>query len=58
MSYVEWLRVRNCLRVVAMCLGVLILGMLVVRVWFRNEIDADAEFVKHVQLSAGATTTR
>ncbi len=57
MSYVEWLRVRNCLRIIAIVLGVLILGMLIMRVVFHNEIDADTELIKHVQLSAGSTTT-
>ncbi len=53
MTYVEWLRVRNCLRVLAICLGVLIVLVLVVRISFNREITSDEAFISHVQMQPG-----
>lgn len=55
MTYVEWLRVRNCLRVLAIILGVAILLILVVRISFNREISSDEAFISHVKMQPGTT---
>ena len=55
MTYVEWLRVRNCLRVLACVLGVSILLVLVVRISFNREINSDEAFISHVKMQPGTT---
>jgi hypothetical protein len=47
MIYVEWLRIRNCLRVLAIVLGVLLVIALVVRISLRNEFGSDEALVRH-----------
>jgi hypothetical protein len=55
MSYVEWLRVRNCLRVLAICLGVFILVVLVLRVSYNKYITEDDVFISHAKMQPGTT---
>lgn len=57
MNYVEWLRVRNCLRVVAIVLGVLILGGIVTRIAVNKYLQYDT-WISHFQHDRGATTSR
>ncbi len=58
MSYVEWLRVRNALRVVAIVLGAFILIVLVLRISFNRYLSADDVFIKHVTMEPGTTISR
>lgn len=58
MTYVEWLRVRNVLRVVAIVLGVLILVALVLRISFNSALQSDEAFIKHVQMQPGTTISK
>ena len=55
MNYVEWLRVRNTLRVLAIVLGAFILIVLVLRISFNQYITEDNAFIKHIKLEPGAT---
>ncbi len=68
MVYVEWLRVRNCLRILAIVFGVLFLGAAITRVavnaqmdqtqaWVAREIVKPGARVSHERLSDGATRT-
>ena len=57
MSYVEWLRVRNCLRVVAIVLGVMILAALVLRIVFAKEIGSTDAIINHLSMSSGTTVS-
>jgi hypothetical protein len=57
MNYVEWLRVRNCLRVVAIALGVLVLGGIVTRIAVNKYLQYDT-WITHFQHDAGATTSQ
>ncbi len=54
MTYVEWLRVRNVLRVLAIVLGILIAISLVLRISFNRYITDDNAFIQHVTMAKGA----
>ncbi|MBV8637683.1 MAG: hypothetical protein JO322_06320 [Candidatus Eremiobacteraeota bacterium] len=58
MNYVEWLRVRNTLRVLAIVLGAFILIVLVLRISFNQYITEDNAFIKHIKLEPGATVSQ
>jgi hypothetical protein len=57
MTFVEWLRVRNVARVLAIVLGVLILVALVLRISFNNEISMDNSFIARLSTHPGVTIT-
>ncbi len=57
MTYVEWLRVRNCLRVLAISLGVFILIVLVLRISYNKYITEDDAIISHAKMQAGTTVT-
>jgi hypothetical protein len=48
MNYVEWLRVRNCLRMLAIVLGVLLVCGAIVRVYVGTQVGNDEAFVRRV----------
>ena len=54
MTYVEWLRVRNVLRVLAIVLGLLVVASLILRISFARYINDDAAFIQHVQTQHGS----
>ena len=54
MSYVEVLRVRNVLRVLAIVLGALIVIALILRIYFNQYVSDDNAFIQHVQMAPGA----
>ncbi len=54
MTYVEWLRVRNVLRILAIVLGILILISLIMRISFNRYVTDDSAFIQHVQMAPGA----
>lgn len=56
MNYVEWLRVRNCLRVTAIILTLLVLIVLVLRISFNRYMSYDA-WIEHMQLQPGSHVT-
>lgn len=56
MNYVEWLRVRNCVRVTAIILGVLIFLAIVLRISLARYMSPE-EWVRHVSLDPGSTET-
>lgn len=58
MTYVEWLRVRNVLRIVAIVLGLLIVVSLVLRISFARYLNDDAAFIAHVQMQPGAKVSK
>jgi len=55
MTYVEWLRVRNVLRVTAIVLGVVIAILLIARIAFSRELGNDDAIIAHVQMAPGST---
>jgi hypothetical protein len=57
MNYVEWLRVRNCLRVVAIVLGVLLVLGLCARLWLAVEFGSDQSVLSHIAKDPGTITT-
>jgi hypothetical protein len=57
MNYVEWLRVRNVLRVTAIVLGVLILVVLIARISLSRYMTYDA-WIQHLQLEPGSKVSR
>src|SRR5581483_6704919 len=66
MNYVEWLRVRNCLRVVAIILGIGVLLAVILRISLTRYMSPDAwiqhfndpgTVVTHVALSDGTKRT-
>lgn len=56
MNYVEWLRVRNCLRVTAIVLGVLVLVALTLRISFNRYMNYDS-WIAHMQDRSNAKIT-
>jgi hypothetical protein len=54
MTYVEWLRVRNVLRCVAIILAVLIVVSLVLRISFNKYMNDD-EIIRHISTQPGTT---
>jgi ABC-type transport system involved in multi-copper enzyme maturation permease subunit len=57
MNYVEILRGRNALRVLAIVFGVLFLIMVALRIW-ATQFDTVDKFIAHVQHDPGVTTKR
>lgn len=57
MTYVEWLRVRNCLRTLAIILGVVIVIVLVLRISYNDYITQDDKLIAHAKLQPGTTVT-
>ncbi len=57
MTYVEWLRIRNVLRGVAIVLGVLIVVSLVLRISFNRDITNNDAFIRHIQMQPGSTVS-
>lgn len=53
MNYVEWLRVRNCLRVTAIVLMILVAIVIVLRISFYRYTNYDA-WVNHIELQPGS----
>jgi hypothetical protein len=49
MNYVEWLRVRNCLKWLAIVLGVLLVIGLIVRISIAAQFGNDEAFIQHMQ---------
>jgi len=58
MTFVEWLRVRNIARVLAIVLGIVILIALVLRISFNGDLNLDQKFVKQLSLDSGTTATQ
>jgi hypothetical protein len=56
MTYIEWLRVRNCLRTVAICLALLVMLAAVLRISFARYMSPN-EWVQHISQEPGATET-
>ncbi len=56
MNYVEWLRVRNCLRIAAIILAVLVVLAVVLRISFARYVSTES-WVEHMALSSGAKET-
>lgn len=52
MNYVEWLRVRNCLRTVAIVLGIFLLLAVVLRISLSRYMSSDA-WIQHITLDPG-----
>ena len=57
MNYVEWLRVRNALRIYAIVLGALIIIALVVRISVNGQLSSNEFIVNHIEHEAGTVTT-
>jgi hypothetical protein len=55
MNYVEWLRVRNCLRTVAIILGILVLLAVILRISLSRYMSPDA-WIHHFQQSGTVVT--
>ncbi len=55
MSYVEWLRARNAVRVLAIVLGVLIAVVLVLRISYNKYITEDDAIIAHAKMQPGTT---
>ena len=53
MSYVEWLRVRNCLIGVGATMAVFFVIALVLRIVFASEIGSSDAFVNHISMEPG-----
>lgn len=53
MNYVEWLRVRNALRIYAIVLGALIVIALIVRISVNGQLSDNEFIVNHIQHEAG-----
>ncbi len=57
MNYVEWLRVRNALRIFAIVLGALLVIALIVRISVNGELSNDQFIVDRVSHDPGTVTT-
>jgi hypothetical protein len=57
MSYIEWLRVRNCLRTTAIILGILVLLAIVLRVSVARYMSPET-WVSHFSMDPGATKSQ
>ena len=55
--YVEWLRVRNVARVLAIVLGVFILITLVLRIYLNGQLNVESHYTGMFDLRSSATTT-
>ncbi len=56
MNYVEWLRVRNCLRIAAIILAVLVVLAVILRVSVARYMSTEA-WVAHMAMNSGAKET-
>ncbi|MBV8066683.1 MAG: hypothetical protein JO113_01815, partial [Candidatus Eremiobacteraeota bacterium] len=56
MNYVEWLRIRNCLRVVAIILGIFVVLSLILRVSVNRYMSSEA-WIAHMATQNGAKET-
>lgn len=56
MNYVEWLRVRNCLRIAAIILAVLVVLAVILRVSVARYMSTEA-WIAHMALNAGSKET-
>lgn len=56
MNYVEWLRVRNCLRIIAIVLAILVVLAVVLRISVARYMSPEA-WVSHMSLDAGTKET-
>ncbi len=57
MNYVEWLRVRNGLRIYAFVLGALIVLALVVRISVNGQLSSNEFIVNRIEHEAGTVTS-
>jgi hypothetical protein len=57
MNYVEWLRVRNALRIYAIVLGALIVIALIVRISVAGKLSSNEWIVSHIQNEPGTVVT-
>jgi hypothetical protein len=57
MNYVEWLRVRNCLRCTAIVLGILVVLAIVLRISVNRYMSSEA-FIAHMAVQNGAKETQ
>jgi len=57
MNYVEWLRVRNCLRIYAIVLGCLIVLALIIRISISNWMSDEQYTIDRVSREPGTTIT-
>jgi hypothetical protein len=53
MNYVEWLRVRNCLKWLAIVLGAMLVIGLIIRITVAVQMGNDESFVKHTMTEPG-----
>ncbi len=56
MNYVEWLRVRNCLRIAAIILAVLVVLAVILRVSVARYMSTEA-WIAHMALNTGSKET-
>ncbi len=56
MNYVEWLRIRNCLRIAAIILAVLVVLAVILRVSVARYMSTEA-WIAHMALNAGSKET-
>ncbi|HUN28839.1 MAG TPA: hypothetical protein VMV65_03455 [Alphaproteobacteria bacterium] len=57
MNYVEWLRVRNALRIFAIILGILIVVALIVRISIAPQMNSDQFIINKVSREPGTTVS-
>lgn len=57
MNYVEWLRIRNCLRVIAIILAILVLLAVVLRISFARYLSPEA-WISNMSSEPGTKTTQ
>jgi hypothetical protein len=57
MNYVEWLRVRNALRIYAIVLGALIVLCLIVRISVNGELSGNDFIVSHIEHDPGTVVS-
>src|SRR5579862_5500015 len=58
MGYVEWLRVRNCLRVVAIVMAVFIVIVGVVRVAYWKELSSSDTWISQLKSDPGTKVSQ
>ncbi|HYL27885.1 MAG TPA: hypothetical protein VEW74_08615 [Candidatus Nitrosotalea sp.] len=56
MNYVEWMRIRNCLRITAIILVILVALAVILRISFARYMSPDA-WISHMSLNPGTTVT-
>jgi len=57
MNYVEWLRVRNALRIYAIVLGALVVLALIVRISINGQLSSNEFIVSHIQSEPGTVVS-